>query len=277
MPIYKIKSFAKLNLGLKILNKRPDQYHNISSIFVAINLHDIMEFIPAESFNLKCSNQDVPLDKTNTIYKAYNILNQKYRFKHQYKIILHKSIPIKSGLGGGSSNAAGALKALNKLYKLNLKHQELLDMGLKIGSDVPFFIEGGIKLIKGRGEIIEKYTASILKSLFFLLVFPHFSISTKWAYNKLKNTLEDGVDSPKFPALDSNVDWKLFENDFEKVVGSTYPEMHEIKESLENNRALYSSLSGSGSTMFGVYNNKEFIKIAHNKLKNYNTLIVSPA
>ena len=277
MSIYKIKSFAKLNLGLKILNKRLDHYHNINSIFIAINLHDIMEFMPARTFSIKCSNPDVPLNKTNTIYKAYNILNKKYKFKHQYEIVLHKLIPIKSGLGGGSSNAACTLKTLNKLCKLNLSHHELLDLGLKVGSDVPFFIEGGIKLIKGRGEIIKKHTASILESLFFLLVFPNFSISTKWAYNKLKKTLEYGVDSTKFPALDGNVDWKLFENDFEKVVGSTYPEMYEIKESLTNNGALYSSLSGSGSTMFGVYNNKQFIKIAQNKLKNYNTLIAYPA
>ena len=273
---YKIKSYAKLNLGLKILNQRADNFHNINSIFLTINLYDIIEFVPSKIFKIECSNKDIPIGTENTIYKAYQALNKEYLFKQHYKIILHKSIPVQSGLGGGSSNAAFTLIALNNLFYLGLKCKELTDIALKIGSDVPFFIEGGIKIIRGRGEIIEKYYAPIAHSLIFLLVFPDFNISTKWAYDKIKNTLDYNSDSIKFPPLVTNVDWELFENDFEKIVGSAYPEMYEIKECLKNNGALYSSLSGSGSTVFGVYNDGKFIKKAQNKLKNYNTLIVSP-
>ena len=222
------------------------------------------------------TNEKSTINNQNTIAKAYSALNQHYELKNNFKISLYKSIPIESGLGGGSSNAATTLITLNKLNNLNLNKQELINIAKEIGSDVPFFIKGGIKLIKGTGDIIQDYPSPILNSLFFLLVFPKFSISTSWAYKKIKKTLHNHLDSDKFPALDEYVDWKLFDNDFEKVVGSAYPEIFEIKEVLLNNGALYSGLSGSGSTMFGIYNNKKFILESQNKLKDYNTLIASP-
>lgn len=272
---HQIKSFAKINLGLKVLNKRDDNFHNINSIFIQIDLHDTLNFIPSKKFSIECDNNHIPTNHHNTIYKAYNILDDIYSFNNHYTILLNKKIPIESGLGGGSSNAAATLMMLNKIHNLNLNVEQLMEIGIKIGSDVPFFIKGGCKLVSGRGEIINKYNAPNLKTLSFLLFFPKFSISTSWAYKKIKNNLDDRLDSTKFPALDEVVDWKLFENSFEKVVGSAYPEILEIKELIMNTGALYSSLSGSGSTMFGVYN-KEFIKEAKNKLNNYNTLIVLP-
>ena len=272
---HQIKSFAKINLGLKVLNKRDDDFHNINSIFIQIDLHDILNFIPSKKFSIECDNNHIPTNHHNTIYKAYNILDDIYSFNNHYTILLNKKIPIESGLGGGSSNAAATLMMLNKIHNLNLNVEQLMEIGIKIGSDVPFFIKGGCKLVSGRGEIINKYNAPNLKTLSFLLFFPKFSISTSWAYKKIKNNLDDRLDSTKFPALDEVVDWKLFENSFEKVVGSAYPEILEIKELIMNTGALYSSLSGSGSTMFGVYK-KEFIKEAKNKLNNYNTLIVLP-
>ena len=272
---HQIKSFAKINLGLKVLNKRDDDFHNINSIFIQIDLHDTLNFIPSKKFSIECDNNHIPTNHYNTIYKAYNILDDIYSFNNHYTILLNKKIPIESGLGGGSSNAAATLMMLNKIHNLNLNVEQLMEIGIKIGSDVPFFIKGGCKLVSGRGEIINKYNAPNLKTLSFLLFFPKFSISTSWAYKKIKNNLDDRLDSTKFPALDEVVDWKLFENSFEKVVGSAYPEILEIKELIMNTGALYSSLSGSGSTMFGVYK-KEFIKEAKNKLNNYNTLIVLP-
>ena len=272
---HQIKSFAKINLGLKVLNKRDDDFHNINSIFIQIDLHDTLNFIPSKKFSIECDNNHIPTNHHNTIYKAYNILDDIYSFNNHYTILLNKKIPIESGLGGGSSNAAATLMMLNKIHNLNLNVEQLMEIGIKIGSDVPFFIKGGCKLVSGRGEIINKYNAPNLKTLSFLLFFPKFSISTSWAYKKIKNNLDDRLDSTKFPALDEVVDWKLFENSFEKVVGSAYPEILEIKELIMNTGALYSSLSGSGSTMFGVYK-KEFIKEAKNKLNNYNTLIVLP-
>ena len=275
--IPKVKSFAKINLGLKVLNKRPDDFHNIKSLFIRISLNDILEFNPSNEFDLKCTNKAVPINKENTIYKAYNLLSKNFPFKNQYAITLHKNIPLESGMGGGSSNAAFTLIALNNFNNLNLDKEQLIDLGLEIGSDIPFFLsENKSSYVSGRGELLKEYDAPYLESIYILLVIPSFSVSTSWAYKKIKNNLDYKIDSPKFPALDEDVDWKLFCNDFEKIVGSAYPEIFEIKGCMENNGALYSSLSGTGSTMFGIYNNVEFINKTCNKLKNYNTLIVSP-
>ena len=271
----RLKSYAKVNLGLKILNKRPDNFHNIESIFIRIDLHDVVELIPSKEVSFICNNKNIST-KNNTVVSTCNILNEKYNMKKKFKIILHKYNPLESGLGGGSSNAATILSALNKINNLKLSTKEMISIGKEIVSDVPFFINGGTKFVTGVGDIIKNHPSPIIKQLTFLLIFPKFSISTKWAYKNIKNNLHNHLDSYKFPALDEYVDWKLFDNDFEKVVGSSYPEIFEIKEVLLNNGALYSGLSGSGSTMFGIYNNKQFILEAQNKLKHYNTLIVSP-
>ena len=274
---YQIKSFSKINLGLKVLNLRDDNYHNISSIFIEVDLYDTLTFTPSSSFSIHCSNDTIPINRDNTITQAYKLLNKKFNFKNHYKILLEKNIPIGGGMGGGSSNAAFTLKALNKLNNLKLTNKQLYEFSLKVGSDVPFFIEGGIKLVSGRGEVINDYYAPLINDLYILLIFPNFSVDTSWAYKKIKNKLQYKEYSTKFPALDSQVNWKLFENDFEDIVGSAYPEIFEIKQFLYNNGALYSGLSGSGSTMFGVYNDRNVLETVKQSISHYNTLIVSPA
>ena len=273
---YKVKSSSKINLGLKVLNLRNDNYHNINSIFIEIDLYDIITFIPSNSFSLTCSNNNITINEENTIVKAYEILDKKFNFQNHYKILLEKNIPISGGMGGGSSNAAFTLKALNKLNNLKLTNQQLCKISLNIGSDVPFFIEGRVKLVSGRGEKISNHSAPLINTLYILLIFPNFSVNTSWAYKKIKNKLQYKKYSTKFPALDSKVNWKLFENDFEDIVGSAYPEIFEIKKFLYDNGALYSGLSGSGSTMFGVYNDRNVLEKIKQSISHYNTLIVSP-
>ena len=143
--------------------------------------------------------------------------------KSNYLIKVKKNIPIGSGLGGGSSNAAYTLKMLNKIYSLNIKNSSLEKIGGKIGGDVPFFINGGIKKISGIGNIIENINSDSIKDKIFLLVFPNFSISTTWAYEKIKKHLSSNKINPKFPPLTNKVDWTLFENDFEHIVCLAYP------------------------------------------------------
>ena len=273
--LFKAKSYAKINLGLKVLNKRDDGFHNIESVFIEINLHDNITFLKSNIFDLQ-SNINIPI-KNNTVFKAYNLMYKKYAFKQPFNIILDKNIPLCSGLGGGSSNAACIIKMLNQLNNLHLSNKEMLNIALQIGSDVPFFLRGGIQHVLGRGDKIKKYDkAKKIHSLLILLIFPEFQIRTKWAYNNLKKYLEPKIKSPKFPSLNNNADWKLFENDFERVVGFAYPEIMDIKRIMYKNGALYSGLSGSGSTMFGLYNNKELIAKSKNKLSMYKTSIASP-
>ena len=269
-----IQSPCKINLGLKIINKRDDGYHNISSIFIALDLFDTLKFIPSDRFEIKFLNANIPLQ--NTVSEAVGLISKLYNIDVGYKILIDKKIPIGSGLGGGSSNAAQILKMLNKIYSLKLKNSSLEELGKKIGSDVPFFIRGGIKKISGTGNIIKNINSAAIQAKIFLLVFPEFSVSTKWAYQKIKKHLSSNKINPKFPPLTNKVDWTLFENDFEHIVCLAYPEILDIKSVLYKSGALYSGLSGSGSTMFGIYNDIESAQIATENLYQYQTHIASP-
>ena len=273
------ESYSKINLGLKVLNKRSDGFHNISSIFIRTNFSDKLTFKKSKFFHISCNKNNVPIDSNNTISKAYQILNDKFNFKHHYKIHLNKNIPIGSGLGGGSGNAASTLLALNSLLSLNIPSNDMHKIALQIGSDVPFFLKGGIKHVQGRGEIINNFKNNTqFQKLFFLLVCPNFSISTKWAYEnlKLKKALKSNDNKYKFSPLSDRVNWKLFENDFELVVKEAYPEIMNIKDTMLNNGAIYSSLSGTGSTVFGIYNEEKFILNTQNELSHYKTYRASP-
>ena len=137
------KSYAKVNLGLKIVNQRLDGYHNINSIFIQIDFHDILQFIPSHKFKLESEGIHVPVDKANTIFTVVDILCKQYNIDIKNKIIIKKNIPIGAGLGGGSSNAAIALKTLSDLYNLELSMSDLINLAKMIGSDVPFFFTRG--------------------------------------------------------------------------------------------------------------------------------------
>ena len=274
---YAFKSYSKINLGLKVLNQRKDGFHNIESIFVELDFHDLITFKPSNYFQLTCNNDSVPIDMQNTISQSYQFLKNRYNFNNHFHVYLDKKIPMQSGLGGGSSNAACTLNALNTMLDLKISKSKLHQYALEIGSDVPFFIEGGVKFVKGRGEKLETVqSSSKFQSLYFLIVIPKFSISTKWAYEKLKKALKSNSKQYKFPTLDQRLNWSLFKNDFEVVVKAAYPEIMNIKEIMYNNGALYSGLSGTGSTVFGIYNEEKFIMQSQNKLSHYKTHRASP-
>ena len=269
-----IKSPCKTNLGLKILNQRSDGYHNILSIFIELTLYDSLQFVPSDELSISFNNADIP--DSNSVRDAVNIISKYCNVVIKHKITINKKIPIGGGLGGGSSNAAYTLMALNDIYNLNLSNNNLEKLACKIGSDVPFFIKGGIKKISGTGNIIKDMNGAFIKDKVFLLVMPNFSISTKWAYNKIKKQLYRQKNTSKFPPLDDKVDWTLFENDFEHIICLAYPEILNIKDILYNSGALYSGLSGSGSTMFGIYNDIMTAKKSVKTLNKYHTHIASP-
>jgi len=269
-----IKSPCKVNLGLKILNQRKDGYHNILSIFIELDLCDYLSFTPASELSIQFNNKKI--SKLNSVQDAVNIISKYCNINIKYKIDIDKKIPIGGGLGGGSGNAAHTLIALNKLYNLNLSNTILEKLANKIGSDVPFFIRGGIKKISETGNVIEDINHGSIKNKVFLLVIPNFSISTKWAYSKVKKELYGQKINPKFSPLDDKVDWTLFENDFEHIVCLTYPEILNIKGMLYKTGALYSGLSGSGSTVFGIYNDIMTAKEAAKSFNTYHTHITSP-
>ena len=273
-----IKSYAKVNLGLKILGLLPDNYHSIFTIMQEIDLYDNIVIHPNKSqkLTIQCEGSiEVPNNSENLCMKAAQLIVNNYNINCGLNIALYKNIPTGSGLGGGSSNAAAVLCALNNMFELNISNQHLHDLAFELGCDIPFFINGGIQISEGKGEKLTKLNTD-LSNYFILLIYPKFNISTNWAYSFFKNNLPNTFDCDKFRSFQASPDWELFENDFENIIKSTYPEVVKIRKMLESQSSLFVSLSGSGSTMFGVFENFLKADIAYQKFKTYNCHIVQP-
>jgi 4-diphosphocytidyl-2-C-methyl-D-erythritol kinase len=272
-----IKSNAKINLGLKILNKRNDGYHNIATIMQEIDFHDTIELSinKSKKINLLTSGIETPSDENNLCYKAAELFFKEYNIQNGVNIKLNKSIPIGAGLGGGSSNAANTIKGLYNLFNISIDNNIIHILCSKLGADVPFFIKGGLQLAEGIGHDLKPIT-SLLDHIYFLIIYPDIEISTSWAYSEYKNYLENTLIKTNFMALSDKINWSLLENDFEKVVLSTYPKISQIKDRLIESGSLFASLSGSGSTMFGVYDNLELVDNARTIFKEHQTYNALP-
>jgi 4-diphosphocytidyl-2-C-methyl-D-erythritol kinase len=273
-----IKSYAKVNLGLKILDLLPDNYHSIFTIMQEINLYDTIQIYKNNTSKLRIDCQGsipVPNNDNNLCIKAAKLIFNNYNINQGLNISLVKNIPTSAGLGGGSSNAAAILCALNDIFELNINNNELHELAFELGCDIPFFINGGIQISEGKGEKLTKLNLD-LTNYNILLVYPNFNVSTKWAYSFFKNNLSKTFDCDKFRSFQDGLDWELFENDFENIIKLTYPEVVEIRKILKTQSSLFISLSGSGSTMFGVF--EDFLKadIAYHQLKTYHCHIVEP-
>ena len=273
-------SNAKINLGLNVLNKRKDGYHNLHSLFVEIELADELLFTPSEMYQLTAEGDettDLPLDENNFITQAYQLIRGKIEnVRTEYAIHIKKQIPMGGGLGGGSSNAATTLRALNELWKMKLSQDSLELLGAKLGADIPFFIRGSVQLIEGIGDILTPQNPKLLIDLYFLLIVPPIHIATPWAYGALNKTLQPYKSHPKFSPHSKPMKWELFDNDFERVIRKTYPEVGKIKENLQSAGALYAGLSGSGSTVFGIFDNLQKAEAILGNFSQYQTFLTSP-
>ena len=270
-----LKAPAKINLFLEILNKRQDGYHNIESIMHTVSLFDILEFEPKEEnkIDLICiGNNNVSNDKNNLVYKAVIKFKEQYNINKGIKITLTKNIPTGAGLGGGSSDAAATLVALNKIWNVNAGIKELESLGAKIGADVPFFITGGTAKISQIGNVVEKIKTDF--NYTFVLVKPNFSISTVYAYSRVKfpltnlqkiNTITECIATGKFSVEKARV---LFFNRFEDFVFDIYPEIKLIKDTL-GRLGCVSLMSGSGSCVFGLVEDTNKTNYIINELKKY--------
>jgi len=266
MKIVKLNSYAKVNIGLKLLQKRIDGYHDISTVFQEIDLYDEITISRSSNSLLEFySNVDwLKNDQHNLCVIAYNRIKDLYDIGG-VDINLVKNISKGSGLGSGSSNAATVMKGLRKIFNLEVTDEELEKIGEEIGADVPFFIRGATQIGEGIGEKLSDVKYSIDGS--FLIITPDISIDTKWAYSQIKNVLDKASSSTKFSDLicgkTISLDTlKFFENDFESVVFPTYPEIGAIKSELIALGARFASLSGSGSTVFGIFDDNAKINKA---------------
>ena len=209
MAIQHYNSNAKINLGLNVLNKRKDGYHNLHSLFVEIELADELLFTPSEMYQLTAEGdqtKNLPLDENNLITQAYQLIRGKIEnVRTEYAIHIKKQIPMGGGLGGGSSNAATTLRALNELWKMKLSQDSLELLGAKLGADIPFFIRGSVQLIEGIGDILTPQNPKFLIDLYFLLIVPPIHIATPWAYGALNKTLQTYKSRPKFLPLSKSM------------------------------------------------------------------------
>ncbi|PIS30518.1 MAG: 4-(cytidine 5'-diphospho)-2-C-methyl-D-erythritol kinase [Candidatus Marinimicrobia bacterium CG08_land_8_20_14_0_20_45_22] len=269
-----IKSNAKVNLTLRITGVLPNGYHTISSLFQEIDLHDELHFSPTDQFQLTCSDPKLPTDSTNLCFKAYEAMRPVAKVSSEWHIHLIKNIPTGAGLGGGSSNAATVLKFLNQNWEANLPDSTLVQIAVGLGSDVPFYLRGKAQIANGVGEILTP--VKLPESFVILLVCPPISISTAWAYREFD--LVNCKKEYKFDSLfdEKRVFWTLFENQFESVVFPSYPEIGAIREEMKREPVLYAGLSGSGSTVFGIFRNETEAATAQKRFQNYPTFLTLP-
>lgn len=253
---YIIKSYAKVNLSLEVLYKRQDNFHEINTIFYKTKIHDILHFSKSAKYEISLDkNIDIPL-QNNLIYKAAQLLQSYVEKDLSCSIRVEKNIPTGGGLGGGSSNAAYTLIALNDFYNLNLSRKELSHIAAQLGSDVPFFLYDKTCIAKGRGEIITEIDFSVPYHI--LLINPGIHISTPEAYQSLNRSTKicKGTDYNLLLANQSELSSETanyFVNDFEDYVFKTFPKISEIKSTLYDNDSVFALMSGSGSTVFGMF------------------------
>jgi len=265
---------AKINLGLQVLRKRPDGYHDIDTVFQAVALCDRLTFLPQKNrFTFQASGVPVPRGDDNLILKAARLLKETAGLPGAgAKIRLQKNIPTGAGLGGGSSDAAATLKALNALWGLKWPARKLESLAARLGSDVPFFIRGGTARGRGRGEKLTRLPT--LSKIWVVLCWPGFPVATAWAYKSLRRGRGLSKANPHarlfIQALEKRGFDPVFQrlsNDFEKAVFRRHPRLGKIKRSLLREGARAALMSGSGSMVFGLADSKKMAERLAKKVR----------
>jgi len=256
-----IKARAKINLSLDVLRKREDGYHDVRMIMQSVSLHDnvFLSLTDEKGIKISCDKRWVPSNSDNIAYKAAKVLIDKFNLQKGIDIKIVKNIPVAAGLAGGSADAAAVLKGMNEMFSLDLGQEELMQLGKTIGADVPFCIKGGTMLAEGIGEVLTEIEP--LKNVDIVLVKPKISVSTAWVYKNLN--IEKIVLRPNTDYIISLIEkrdlqslGKKMVNVLEDVTVNKHGIINEIKEKLVKLGAFGSIMSGSGPTVFGIFENR---------------------
>ncbi len=261
---------AKINLGLHVVEKLSNGYHSIETVFYPVAWHDIIEVLPIKKLkttttkSLITNGLSIPNNNSeNLIEKAFSILNEKYHLP-ETSFRLHKNIPIGAGLGGGSSDATTTLLALVEMYNLDISASELIEIAAKIGSDCPFFLHQKPMILNGVGKELSPISLD-LSSYFILIVHPGIHVSTKEAFESI--IPKKPIKSIKSIFLEPINQWQnLLVNDFENPIKQKYPVVAELLNKLKNMGALYVSMSGSGSSVYGIFEKQPEIDLSIQKM-----------
>lgn len=269
MNTIQLDSFAKINLSLDVLEEREDGYHNIDTIMQLIDLKDVIEIecIDQNECIIECNNQNIPLDHTNLVHKAWEALKKYTGIQQGIKVHIQKNIPVAAGLAGGSSNAAAVIKGLNEILGLNLSKEEMMEIGIGIGADVPYFFMGKTARATGVGNIFEEI--SPLKTVGVLIVNNGREISSKEVYEDIETSEKSKIG--KVVSAIENQDLNALResayNTMERVVFKKYPEIQEIKNRLLSLGVDVVLMSGSGATVFAITNTLEKRNEIYEELK----------
>jgi 4-diphosphocytidyl-2-C-methyl-D-erythritol kinase len=259
---------SKINLGLNVVEKRSDGYHDIETVFFPVHLRDALEVIKKEKLEFSTSGFSIEGEPDkNLCIKAYDLLKKDFSQLPAVQMHLHKAIPMGAGVGGGSADGAFTLKLLNKKFELNLSEKQLINYSLQLGSDCPFFILNKPCFASGRGEILEQIELDLFEFK-IVIVHPTIHISTAWAFSQLAGRLQrpDNYKRIKEVIQQPISTWKTeLVNDFEKPVFEKFPEIKNIKDKLYDAGANYASMSGSGSAVYGIFKKNTIVSLSFPK------------
>lgn len=283
MKTITLDAYGKINLSLDVLERQSDGYHKLKMIMQEIALKDVITIREVSGndgrIKLTSNNTKVPTDETNIVHKAITLLSEKFNIDKNIEVYIEKNIPISAGLAGGSTDAAAVLKGLNEIWSLKLSQEELMDLGLVLGADVPFCIIGGTALSEGIGEKLTPLKP--FKDKLILLANPGVSVSTGHVYKSLDlENLKVRPDIEKILSYIENDDTRSLAKDMENVLESVtigvYPRIEKLKVEMKNCGALGSLMSGSGATVFGIFDDMEKLKKCKARLeKDLETVIAT--
>ena len=268
----KLRAYAKINLGLDVLRRREDGYHDVKMIMQTIQMYDMLEMEKSEKpgIHLTTNLSYIPVNENNLVYKAAKLLMDQYGIEEGITINLNKFIPVAAGMAGGSSDAAATLVGVNKMFQLGLTRQQLMELGVKIGADVPYCVMRGTALAEGIGEKLTVLPP--MPPCYVLIGKPGISVSTKFVYTNLNlgpDTHHPDIDG-MIQALEKGDLYGItdrMENVLEKVTIPEYPVIETIKNHMKAHGAVNAMMSGSGPTVFGIFDDKEKAEYACEKLK----------
>lgn len=268
----KLRAYAKINLGLDVLCRREDGYHDVKMIMQTIQMYDMLEMEKSEKpgIHLTTNLSYIPVNENNLVYKAAKLLMDQYGVEEGITINLNKFIPVAAGMAGGSSDAAATLVGVNKMFQLGLTRQQLMELGVKIGADVPYCVMRGTALAEGIGEKLTVLPP--MPPCYVLIGKPGISVSTKFVYTNLNlgpDTHHPDIDG-MIQALEKGDLYGItdrMENVLEKVTIPEYPVIETIKNHMKAHGAVNAMMSGSGPTVFGIFDDKEKAEYACEKLK----------
>lgn len=267
------KAPAKINLGLDVLHRRPDGYHELEMVMSSVDLSDhvLIEELPVNKIIVETNKAFLPVDQRNNVYQAALLMKQKFDIQKGLKISVQKNIPVAAGLGGGSTDCAAALRGINRLWNLGCSLEELAQIGLEVGTDVPYCVYGSTAFIGGKGEKIEPLPT--MPQCWVVLVKPRMSVSTRTVFKEVDaQNLHHPDIASLVNAIEENDYQKMIQymgNSLEDVTGRRHPVIHQIKERMRKYGADAALMSGSGPTVFALCQQRSRAQRVYNALKGF--------